>query len=157
VKTLSDKDAYSDKVNKYINLISFVGPYPSKIEKESRKKILICDPATGSACVNKIISTLARRAYRRPVTPAEVASLVHFTEIAKAEHRTPEQGIQLAIQAMLVSPHFLFHIEHDAKPTDVNAVHKISDVELANRLSYFVWSSMPDEELQALGESGKLS
>jgi len=157
VNTLSEKDAYSDKVNKFINLISFVGPYPSKVEKESRKKILICDPATGSACVNKILSTLARRAYRRPVTPAEVAQLMHFTEIAKAEGSTPEQGIQLAIQAILVSPHFLFHIEHDAKPTDATAIHRLSDVELASRLSYFLWSSMPDEELQALGESGKLS
>ena len=157
VKALGEKDAYSDKVNKFINSIFFVGPYPSKVEKESRKKLLICDPATGPACVDKIISTLARRAYRRPVTKTEVAALTHFTAIAKAEGRTPEQGIQLAVQAMLVSPHFLFHIEHDANPTDPNSVHKVSDVELADRLSYFLWSSMPDEELQAAGEAGKLS
>jgi hypothetical protein len=135
----------------------FVGPYPSNVEKASRKKILICDPATGAVCVDKIVSTLARRAYRRPVTKTEVAALTHFVTIAKTEGRTPEQGIQLAIQAMLVSPHFLFHIEHDPNPTDANAVHKISDIELANRLSYFLWSSMPDEELQGLGETGKLS
>ena len=157
VKTLNDKSAYDDKTNKFINAMFFVGPYPSKVEKESRKKILICDPATGSACVDKIISTLARRAYRRPVTTAEVASLTHFVTLAKAEGRTQEQGIQLAIQAMLVSPHFLFHIEHDKNPTDANAIHKVSDIELADRLSYFLWSSMPDEELQALGEAGKLS
>ena len=82
---------------------------------------------------------------------------MHFTDIAKAEGRTPEQGIQLAIQAMLVSPHFLFHIEHDANPTNPNVMHKLSDIELANRLSYFLWSSMPDEELQAAGEASKLS
>ncbi len=105
----------------------------------------------------KIISTLARRAYRRPVTKTEVAALTRFAALAKADGRTPEQGIQLAIQAMLVSPHFLFHIEHDPNPTDPNAAHKISDIELANRLSYFLWSSMPDEELQALAETGKLS
>ncbi len=157
VKTLAEKDIYNDKANKFINGMYFVGPYPSKVEKASRKKILICDPATGTACVQKIISTLARRAYRRPVTAAEVAQLMHFTDLAKADGRSPEQGIQLAIQAMLVSPHFLFHIEHDANPTDVNAVHKVTDIELANRLSYFLWSSMPDEELQALGETGKLS
>lgn len=157
VTALSDKDAYNDKKNKYINSMFFVGPYPSKVEKESRKKILICDPATGPVCVDKIISTLARRAYRRPVTKTEVAALTRFVALAKADGRTPEQGIQLAIQAMLVSPHFLFHIEHDPNPTDPNAAHKISDVELANRLSYFLWSSMPDEELQTLGETGKLS
>jgi cytochrome c5 len=157
VTNLDDKDAYSDKKNKFINSMFFVGPYPSKVEKESRKKILICDPATGQVCVDKIISTLARRAYRRPVTKTEVAALTRFVAVAKADGRTPEQGIQLAIQAMLVSPHFLFHIEHDPNPTDANAAHKISDVELANRLSYFLWSSMPDEELQALAETGKLS
>ena len=157
VTKLSDKDAYSDKVNKFINSLFFVGPYPSKVEKASRKKLLICDPATGPVCVDKIISTLARRAYRRPVTRAEVASLTRFVSLAKADGRTPEQGIQLAIQAMLVSPHFLFHIEHDPNPTDPAKVHRISDVELANRLSYFLWSSMPDEELQSLGEAGKLS
>ena len=157
VKTVAEKDLYSDKANKFIGSVFFVGPYPSKVEKASRKKILICDPATGAVCVNKIVSTLARRAYRRPVTPVEVAALTRFVALAKADGRTPEQGIQLAIQAMLVSPHFLFHIEHDAAPTDPNAIHKISDVELANRLSYFLWSSMPDDELQGLGEAGKLS
>ena len=90
--------------------------------------------------------------------PQQAASrLARFAALAKADGRTPEQGIQLAIQAMLVSPHFLFHIEHDSNPTDPNAAHKISDIELANRLSYFLWSSMPDEELQALAETGKLS
>jgi cytochrome c5 len=158
VKTITDdKTAYDDKKNKFINSMFFVGPYPSKVEKESRKKILTCDPATGPVCVDKIISTLARRAYRRPVTKTEVAALTHFVTLAKAEGRTPEQGIQLAIQAMLVSPHFLFHIEHDANPTDPNAIHHISDIEMANRMSYFLWSSMPDEELQTLGETGKLS
>ncbi len=155
--TLTDKTAYDDKVNKFIGSVFFVGPYPSKVERASRKKILICDPATGPACVNKIISTLAHRAYRRPVTPTEVASLTRFVTLAKADGRSTEQGIQLAIQAMLVSPHFLFHIEHDANPTNPLLSHKISDTELANRLSYFLWSSMPDEELQTLGETARLS
>jgi hypothetical protein len=157
VKTLDDKSAYSDKENKFIGSMFFVGPYPSKVEKESRKKILICDPATGDSCVEKIISTLARHAYRRPVTKTEVAELMHFVALAKADGRTPEQGIELAIEAILVSPNFLFHIEHDPNPTNPDAIHKITDVELANRLSYFLWSSMPDEELQTLGETAKLS
>jgi hypothetical protein len=156
VKTLNEKEVYTDKKNKWINMIKFIGPFPAKVEKASRKKILICDPASSPACVDKVVSTLARRAYRRPVTRAEVAQLLKFVDMAKAEGQSVEQGIQLAIQAMLVSPHFLFRIERDPNPTDPNKVHRISDVELASRLSYFLWSSMPDEELLSLAETGKL-
>lgn len=156
VKKLDDKEAFSDKKNKFIGMISFLGPHASKGEKPSRKKILICDPKTGDVCAEKIIAELAHKAYRRPVTKADTAPLMKFYRMAKTEGQTAEQGIQLAIQAMLVSPHFLFRIEHDAKPTDATAVHKITDVELATRLSYFLWSSTPDDELLRLAEAGKL-
>jgi hypothetical protein len=156
VKTLGPKDLYNSKVNKYLDSITFVGPYPSKVEKASRKKILICDPQSGQACVEKIVGALARRAYRRPVAPAETAALMKFVALGKADGQSVEQGIQLAIQAMLVSPHFLFRIEHDANPTDPTKTHPVSEVELASRLSYFLWSSMPDDELLALAEAGKL-
>jgi hypothetical protein len=156
-KGMTPKEAYSSKKNKYIDAIMFVGPYPSKVEKESRKKILICDPKSGQACVEKIVTALAHRAYRRPVTKPEVASLMKFVAMAKAEGQSTEQGIQLAIQAMLVSPNFLFRVERDPDPNDATKVHRISGVELASRLSYFLWSSMPDEELQGLAESGKLT
>ena len=153
---LSEKDVYNNKKNKFLNMMAFVGPFPAKVEKPSREKILICDPNSGTACVEQILSTLARRAYRRPVTKREVASLVEFVDMARAEGQTIEQGIQLAVQAMLVSPHFLFRIERDPDPTDPAKVHQISDIELASRLSYFLWSSMPDDELLGLAEAGKL-
>lgn len=156
VKGLTAKEAYSSKKNKYFNSITFVGPYRAKSEPPSRKRVLVCDPKTGPACVDKILSTLARRAYRRPVTRAEVAALKKFVNLARSEGQTTEQGLQLALQAMLVSPNFLFRIERDRDPTDANRVHRISDVELASRLSYFLWSSMPDDELLALAEAGKL-
>ena len=140
---LTGKDIYDSKKNKYLDSITFTGPFPPASEKASRKKILICDPNSGSACVEKILTALAHNAYRRPVTRPEVASLMKFVTMAKAEGQTAEQGIQLAIQAMLVSPHFLFRIERDANPLDPTKVHPISDVELASRLSYFLWSSMP--------------
>ena len=70
-----------------------------------------------------------------------------FVGLAKAEGQNVEQGIQLAIQAMLVSPNFLFRIERDPNPTDPTKAHPITDLELASRLSYFLWSSMPDDEL----------
>jgi mono/diheme cytochrome c family protein len=156
VKTLSEKDAYSNKKNKFLNMIKFVGPFPAKVEKASRKKILICDPNTGgNACIDQIMTKLAHRAFRRPVTKAEVAGLTRFVGMAKADGQSVEQGLQLAIQAMLVSPHFLFRVERDpvAEP---GKAHPVSEIELASRLSYFLWSSMPDDELLGLAEAGKL-
>src|SRR5205085_9620855 len=102
------KAAYDSTHNKLLDSLTFIGPYPAPVEKASRKKILICDPASGRGCVEKIVAALAHRAYRRPVSKAEVASLMKFVGMAQAEGQTPEQGIQLAIQAILVSPHFLF-------------------------------------------------
>ncbi|MEO8483512.1 MAG: DUF1592 domain-containing protein [Acidobacteriota bacterium] len=157
VKTLGKDEIYKDTLNKWIGSVTVVGPFVPKDPKPSRAKILICDPKTGAVCVDKILSTLARRAYRRPVTRAEVAALTKFVAMAKAEGESTEQGIALAIQAMLVSPHFLFHIERDPKPTDPNAIHRISDVELASRLSYFLWNSMPDDVLLGLAERRQLS
>ncbi|MBS1826746.1 MAG: DUF1592 domain-containing protein [Acidobacteria bacterium] len=156
VKTLSAKDAYNNKINKWMDSIFFVGPFPAKVEKASRKKILVCDPNTGLACQERIVSTLAHRAWRRPVSKPEVAGLMRFVSAAKQEGLSNEQGIQLAIQAILVSPHFLFRIERDPNPTDPNLVHRISDIELASRLSYYLWSSMPDDDLLSLAEAGKL-
>jgi len=153
---LAHEDVYNAKKNKFLSSIIFIGPFPAKVEKPSRQKILICDPATGPACVNRILATLARRAYRRPVTKAEVASLAKFVAVAQAEGQSLEQGIQLAIQAILASPHFLFHIERDPHPNDASQTHAISDLELASRLSYFLWSSMPDEELLGIAEAGRL-
>jgi hypothetical protein len=156
----SDKDAYNDKKNKFIGSITFIGPFPAKVEKASRKRILICDPSSpgsgGQACVEKIVADLAHHAYRRPATKAEVARLMKFVGMAKAQGQSTEQGIQLALEAMLVSPEFLFRIERDPHPADPGNVHRLLDVELATRLSYFLWSSMPDDELLALAESNKL-
>lgn len=155
VAGLTDKQAYNTKSNKFLNMIKFIGPYPMK-ERPSRERIVVCDPNTGPACVNRILSAVARRAWRRPVTTAEVSSLARFVDQAKQEGLTAEQGLQVAIQAMLVSPHFLFRIEHHPESAKPGQVHSVSDIELASRLSYFLWSSAPDDELLALAESGKL-
>jgi hypothetical protein len=156
VKGLSEKEIYNNKTNKFLNSITFNGPFPSAAERPSRKLVLTCDPKSGAACVEKIVGRLARRAWRRPVSKPEVASLVKFVGMAQAEGQSLEQGLQLAIQAMLVSPHFLFRVERDPNPRDPSKVHRVSDIELASRLSYFLWSSMPDDELLDLAEAGKL-
>ena len=155
--TLPEKERYDRKKNKFLESITFVGPFPTDVEPESRKQILFCDPDSGRACVEQIIATLARRTYRRKVAGDDIEALMRFFDQARAEGLNPRQGVQLAVQAMLVSPHFLFRIEHDPHPLDPNAVHRISDIELASRLSYFLWSSMPDDELLDLAEKGRLS
>ena len=143
------------KTNKYPQLIGFQGPEPSAEEPAGRKAILICDPKSGPACVDRILSNLARHAYRRPVSEKDVAPLRTLVATAQHEGLTLQQGIETAIQAVLVSPNFLFRIERD--PRDAPPIHRITDVELASRLSYFLWSSMPDDELLGLAEAGKLS
>jgi hypothetical protein len=156
VETLERKDLYDRNKNKYVDSIIFTGPYAATVEKPSRKQILTCDPASGRPCVERILSTLARRAYRRPATQRDVAGLMHFVDLARQEGQSPEQGLQLAVQAMLVSPNFLFRIERDPKPLDATAAHPVNDFELAARLSYFLWSSMPDDVLLDLAEAGRL-
>jgi hypothetical protein len=136
-----------------ISSLEFGGPYeqvkgPSP---ESIKRIFSCGHFDGrhqSACARKIVETLARRAFRRPVTSAEVNRLVGLVTTARKEGDSFEEGLCLALQAMLVSPHFLFRIEKDRQArTSAETAHPISDHELASRLSYFLWSSMPDDEL----------
>jgi mono/diheme cytochrome c family protein len=156
VKTLPNDAAYDRKKNKFLDSIVFVGPFPSPTEKESRKKTLTCDPASGRACVERIVTDLARRAYRRPPSRGEVDGLLRFVDLARKDGQSVEQGVQLAIQAMLVSPNFLFRIERDPDPRNPALVHEVSPFELASRVSYFLWSSMPDDELLGLAGSGRL-
>jgi len=156
VKTLPDLDAYNPRKNIFPYGVKLNGPFQAAMERASRKRILICDPASGSACVEKIVSTLARKAFRRPVAKEEVAALMRFVAAAETSGLGTERGIQNAIRAMLVSPSFLFRIEREPDAASPSGVHQVSGVELASRLSYFVWSSMPDDELLQAAESGKL-
>jgi hypothetical protein len=154
---MNKTDALNPKKNKYIQLIGFVGPEKSAEEPASRKRILICDPASGSACLEKIFTTLATRAWRRPVTKGEVATLTNLVAASRRAGSTLDQALEEAVEAVLASPNFLFHIEHDpGGPGSAGKPHPISGVELASRLSYFIWSSQPDDELLNAGISGAL-
>ena len=127
---------------------------------ESHKKVFICgDLPFGRyppGCVERIIENLARRAYRRPVAQEEINSLKGLLELARESGDSIEQGMRLVLQAVLVSPHFLFRIERDPDPNDPAVVHEVDPYELASRLSYFLWSSMPDERLMARATSLEL-
>lgn len=103
-----------------------------------------------------VLKPFVKRAFRGPVSDAEVSNFVNIVEMATSDGESFEQGIQYAVQAVLVSPRFLFRIEMDARPDDPMAERTVTDYELASRLSYFLWSSMPDEELFDLAERGQL-
>ena len=114
-------------------------------ETASRRRIFTCHPARGAeeaACAKDIVAALAKRAYRRPITEQDVRTLLPFYETGRVEAGF-EAGIQRALERMLVSPYFLFRAERDP----AQAPGRISDLELASRLSFFLWSSIPDDEL----------
>jgi hypothetical protein len=113
-------------------------------------------PAERAAIARETLAPLASRAWRRPVRDDELSKLVALVELAHAEGDPWERGLQVALQAILVSPAFLYRFELDARPNDPTAHRDLNDHELASRLSYFLWSSMPDDELTALAQQGRL-
>lgn len=129
----------------------------------ARARILVCDPQQAEGedekieCVRRIIQAFVSRAFRRPAEPDEVRRLLELGLSAWQNGAQEEEALQVILQAILVAPHFLFRVEADPAPGDANAIRTLNDYELASRLSYFLWSSMPDETLFALAKSGQLS
>jgi mono/diheme cytochrome c family protein len=124
----------------------------------SRRRVFTCAPARAYAeepCAKKIVATLARRAYRRPVTPADIEPLMGIYRSARAETDF-DHGVEAAIEALLVAPGFLFLHESDPPASAPGFVHQISDPELASRLALFLWSSLPDDELIDVAAKNKL-
>lgn len=124
----------------------------------SRRRIFSCLPANldeEPACAQQILSSLARRAYRRPINESDVQGLVEFYNQGRLDGGF-EVGIQFALERVLVSPDFLFRIEQDPADAQPGAMYAISDIELASRMSFFLWSSPPDDELLNLAERGAL-
>jgi hypothetical protein len=136
------------------------GPYNATgvSETASRQKIFICHPSSTPAelpCAKKILSTLARRAYRKPVTDAEVEELLSAYQAGR-NRGDFESGLRMGLQTILAHPEFVFRFERTPPNVAPGSNYRISDLELASRLSYFLWSSSPDEELIALATQGKL-
>jgi hypothetical protein len=124
----------------------------------SRQRIFTCRPGqriNDEACAKQILSTLARRAYREPVSPSDVDTLLTFYNEGKRGGGF-EDGIELGIERILASPKFLFRIERDPVDAVAGKGYPVTDLELASRLSFFLWSSLPDEELLHLAMAGKL-
>jgi hypothetical protein len=122
-----------------------------------RPSVLICDPVVGGQpCAQQMIERLAYRAFRRPVTEAEILPFYALLDQALSEGGTLEEGLSAAVRAILLSPHFMLRVEVDADPTS-EVPHALAPHELATRLSYFLWSSTPDDELLALADAGSLN
>jgi hypothetical protein len=125
----------------------------------SRDRVFVCRPTAAAeepACASQILSQLARRAFRRPVTDDDIAASLSFYNDARADGGDFDSGIRAAVSRMLVSPFFLFRVEADSPDVPAGSAHRISDLELASRLSYFLWSSMPDDALLELAEQEQL-
>ena len=141
-----------------VGWINIGGPYNAQGpgDTPSRRRIFVCRPVSGNdeECARKILSTLARRAYRRPVTDRDIDPLLRLYEDGR-DTGGFEAGIGRALQGMLVSAGFLFRFERDPQGVDTPD-YRISDIELASRLAFFLWSSIPDEELLGLAEKGSL-
>ena len=126
----------------------------------SRDRIFSCYPANAAdeaPCATEILSTLARRAYRRPITDDERARLLGLYDAERAQGRDFEAGVQTALAYILVAPQFLFRVEQDPPDAAPGTFYSISDLELATRLSFFLWSSLPDDELVDAAVAGNLS
>jgi len=157
-------EAYGEDANAQlaIALLLIGGPYNGQVAQDSpsHRRIFVCRAgalakADDTACATKILSTLARRAYRRPVTTDDVQTLLGFYQRGRAEGDF-ETGIRAALERLLVSPDFLFRIEADPAQVKPGTAYRISDVELASRLSFFLWSSIPDDELLDVAIRGRL-
>jgi hypothetical protein len=143
-----------------VQSVDIAGPFNPKDagETPSRRRLFTCRPGRGEAedvCARKILGTVARRAYRRPVTKPDVDSLMTFFKQARGE-RDFDGALQASLERLLVDPEFLFRVERDPENVAPGAVYRVDDVALASRLSFFLWSSVPDEELLQLAERGKL-
>jgi len=147
--------------NPAVDTVAIAGPYQTvgvSDDSPSRRKIFVCRPkdaASEEPCARKILSTLAKRAYRRPVTEQDVQALLDFYK----EGRTAanfDAGIQRGLERVLAAPSFLFRIEREPADAKAGSIYRLNDLDLASRLSFFLWSSIPDDELLNAAMAGRL-
>src|SRR5262249_7675901 len=144
-----------------VDRVTVEGPFQATGpgETPSRRKVFICKPATPkeeTPCATKILSALGRMAYRKPLTDASLATLMDFYRKGRANNGNFESGIESALQFILASPEFLFRFEPDPANINPKTAYRLDDIALASRLSFFLWSSIPDDELLTVAGLGKL-
>jgi hypothetical protein len=166
-RTIANDNAYMGYAN--VGSVQIGGPYEKVRLKPdtttvttstpSRSAILICNPQARSqetACATKVLSRVARRAYRRPATSAEMKTLLEFFSRGRRTGGSFEAGIQLALERVLIDPAFLLRV-YRTEGTSAQQTYRLSDFEVASRLSFFLWSSIPDERLLDLAARKQLT
>ena len=158
---LSPFDAVDTHGVPRIDAVMVTGPFnpAGPGDTPSRRQVLTCLPAQGvdeGRCARTVLSTLARRAYRRPVVAADLDVLIRFFEAGRAEGGTFEHGIERALVRLLTSPEFIFRIERDPVSTPARGLARVAGLDLASRLSFFLWSSLPDDALLRAATQGQL-
>jgi Protein of unknown function (DUF1592)/Protein of unknown function (DUF1588)/Protein of unknown function (DUF1585)/Protein of unknown function (DUF1587)/Protein of unknown function (DUF1595)/Planctomycete cytochrome C len=167
-RVIANDQVYMDYAN--VGAVQIGGPFARSAAgavSSSRRDVFACDSpgAAGQrACASRILSTTARHAYRRPVTNADVQTLLEFYDSGRKGGADFRAGVQFALERMLVDPEFLLRVYRDPKPSPgasgvsrTSGVHRLADLEVASRLSFFLWSSIPDERLLSLAERGQLT
>jgi hypothetical protein len=145
----------------HLSTVEILGPYnvTGPGNTPSRAKVFVCKPLSASdepACARNIVAALARRAFRRPVADADIAPVMAFYKTGREGGASFDRGIEMALRRILAAPEFVFRFEHDPAGAHAGAAHRVSDIELASRLSFFLWSTIPDEELLKAAEQGRL-
>lgn len=154
-----DPDPANRDRNLYVDWLNIEGPLDVDLNgNPTRIKIMTCTPADSSwdECAGEILGQFGYRAWRRELSSEEITRLVTLSKLAETEGDDFDTGIGLGLHAILLSPHFIFRVELDDEPNSDKA-HRLSDFELATRLSYFLWSSTPDDTLLSLAQEGKLA
>ncbi len=160
-RLLANDDVYMDYQS--VHSVEIGGPYQvteAAVDTDSRREIFVCHPDRGAdevACATEILSRLARRAYRRPVTGQDTETLLEFFHEGREAKGSFDAGIQFALEYLLSDPDFLLRVSREPEGTDAGEVYRLSDLEVASRLSFFLWSSIPDDELLDLAERGELT
>ena len=155
------EDGGAETNDYFVDYVLVGGPYDAAGpgETDVQRRIFVCRPAADEPeepCAGRILQRLARRAYRRPVTAADIDPLLDLFAMGRADGERFEDGIEMALSGVLVSPSFLFRAPRAPDDAEPGSAYPLSDIDLASRLSFFLWSSIPDEELVDLAERGRL-
>jgi hypothetical protein len=145
----------------HVGQVFIEGPFDGLVatSTQSRDKVFECYPESGAhegECARKIVTTLAGKAFRRPATEADLEELMGFFAAGREEGGSFDYGVEAALQRILADPEFIYRSEIEPPGVAAGAPYRISDLELASRLSFFLWSSIPDDELVRLGSEGRL-
>jgi mono/diheme cytochrome c family protein len=156
----SSADNFDWSGRPHMQTLAITGPFDvtGPGETPSRQRIFVCRPARADAergCARDILSSIARRAYRKPVTDPDMNPVMSFYDLGRREGSF-ERGVQMGLERILASPQFMFRLERDPAGSAPGSVYRVSDLELASRLSFFLWSSVPDDELLSIAAAGKL-